>query len=82
MSPLLQQVLVQLAQLSPDEQLEVIVFTAKQLQQRATSKLQRHWRDLKGKAPYPLMGSDAQTWVTQARREDDDRRERGLRGLA
>lgn len=31
----------------------------------------RRWRDIRGAAPYPLLGGDAQKWVTQSRQEDD-----------
>ncbi|MCG3199144.1 MAG: hypothetical protein GHCLOJNM_03653 [bacterium] len=33
------------------------------------------WKDLRGSAPYPLCGEDAQEWVTRTRRESDERRE-------
>lgn len=32
------------------------------------------WKDLRGKAPYPLCGEDAQEWVSRTRRESDERR--------
>lgn len=35
---------------------------------------QRAWKDLRGKAPYPLCGEDAQDWVSRTRRESDERR--------
>jgi hypothetical protein len=35
---------------------------------------------LKGMAPYPLLGEDAQEWVSRTRREADKHRERLLRG--
>ena len=38
---------------------------------------QRAWKDLRGKAPYPLCGEDAQDWVSRTRRESDERRRVG-----
>ncbi|MDB9305083.1 hypothetical protein PN488_11955 [Nodularia spumigena CS-591/12] len=39
----------------------------------------RKWSDLKGMADYPLLGEDAQQWVSQTRREADEHREGLLR---
>jgi hypothetical protein len=36
--------------------------------------------DFAGLAPYPLCGEDAQAWLSRTRREDDEHRERVLRG--
>lgn len=38
-----------------------------------------HWQDICGLMPYPLVGEDAQAWVTRTRRESDEHRERQLR---
>ena len=39
----------------------------------------RHpWRELAGKAPYPLLGEDAQTWVSRSRHEDEAHRQHNL----
>ncbi len=32
------------------------------------------WEDIRGSAPYPLCGEDAQEWVTRTRRESDESR--------
>jgi hypothetical protein len=37
------------------------------------------WQDICGLMPYPLVGEDAQAWVTRTRRESDEHRERYLR---
>ena len=79
MSPLLQALLKQAEQLTPEEQLELISRLADQLRIQTTSpKPQRKWSDLKGLAPYPLMGEDAQEWVSRTRREGDEHREQLL----
>ena len=31
----------------------------------------RAWQEIAGKAPYPLLGEDAQDWISRSRREDD-----------
>lgn len=35
----------------------------------------RSWREIRGRAPYPLCDEDAQAWVTRGRRESAERRE-------
>jgi hypothetical protein len=39
----------------------------------------RQWREIRGAAPYPLLGEDAQTWVSRTRREGDEHRQNQLR---
>ena len=81
MSPLLQALLKQAEQLTPEEQLELISRLADQLRIQTTlPKPQRKWSNLKGLASYPLMGEDAQEWVSRTRREGDEHREQLLRG--
>jgi hypothetical protein len=36
----------------------------------------RTWREIRGSAPYPLCGEDAQAWVSRTRRESDAQRRR------
>lgn len=80
MSPLLAQVLREIEQLNPEEQLEVISHATDLLKcQRATHrKPQRKWLDIAGNAPYPLVGEDAQEWVTRTRGESQQHRDRLL----
>ena len=88
MSPLLQEVLKQVEKLSPGERLELIQQVAEGLKKAelvdGTSaenlKPKRKWSDLKGMAPSPMMGEDAQEWVSRTRWEGDEHRERVLRG--
>jgi hypothetical protein len=37
-------------------------------------KTHRKWRDVIGLLPYPALGMDAQTYISQYRRDDDSRR--------
>jgi len=79
MSPLLQRVLQELAELSAEEQLEVIAQATAHLQRRSVFiKPQRKWQDLKGLAAYPMAGEDAQDWVNRFRSESDEHRQRLL----
>ncbi|NJL36183.1 MAG: hypothetical protein HC840_14995 [Leptolyngbyaceae cyanobacterium RM2_2_4] len=80
MSPLLQQVLQEIEQLTTEEQLKVISHTTEQLKRRTVPHHQpkRKWLDIAGTAPYPLVGEDAQEWVTRTRQESQEHRDRLL----
>ncbi len=75
MSSLLQQILSQVDQLTPAEQMQVIGHLMTQLQNRAviTEKPRKSWQDLEGTAPNLLSGEDAQEWVNRQRDEWDER---------
>ena len=77
MSSLLQQILSQVDQLNPEEQMQVIGYLITQIQNRAviTSKPRRSWQDLEGVAPDLIGGKDAQAWVNCQRDEWDARTE-------
>ena len=62
--------------LAPDEQLYVIAYLAERAQQAYRLAPRRSWREICGTAPYPLLGEDAQDWVSRTRREGDEHRER------
>jgi hypothetical protein len=77
MSPLLQRVLEDIDQLTLEEQFEVIHHTTQQLQSRTTTPTPKlNWLDIAGIAPYPLLGEDAQEWVSRTRQEAQDHRDR------
>lgn len=81
MSPLLDQLLQQVEQLTPEERLELIRQIAQGLKTSdRTLKAKPRWSDLKGMAPYPMMGEDAQEWVSRTRREGDEHRSQVLQG--
>ena len=48
--------------------------------QAANPPRRRAWSEIRGMAPYPLCGEDAQQWITRSRRESDEQREKGVRG--
>jgi len=60
-----------------EEQLYLITLLAEKAQQAYRPAVsRRRWREICGAAPYPLMGEDAQAWVSRTRQEDDEARER------
>ena len=42
----------------------------------------RQWREICGAAPYPMLGEDAQTWVSRTHREGDEHRQNHLRNCS
>ena len=81
MSPLLEHLLQQVEQLTPEDRLELIRQIAQGLKQsEVVVRAKPRWSDLKGMAPYPMMGEDAQDWVSRTRREGDEHRSQVLRG--
>lgn len=81
MSPLLEHLLQQVEQLTPEDRLELIQQIAQGLKQsEVIVRAKPRWSDLKGMVPYPMMGEDAQEWVSRTRREGDEHRSQVLRG--
>lgn len=81
MSPLLEKIYSEIEQLTPEEQLTVMGYLVERVKKHVTQPQPKpKWSDLKGMAPYPLFGEDAQEWVSRTRQEGDDHRERLLRG--
>jgi hypothetical protein len=72
--PVLGEVLEQAERLAIDEQLMLIEYLARRIQQRRQHPV-LEWRDLRGMASSPLFGEDAQAWVSRTRREGDEARE-------
>lgn len=78
MSPQLKEMLRNIDQLSTPEQLEIIRHITDRLQQRQSDQSKRRWLDLAGTVPHPLLGDDAQAWVSYSRREDQEQRNHWL----
>ncbi|MBF2017869.1 MAG: hypothetical protein IGS23_22265 [Rivularia sp. T60_A2020_040] len=80
MSPLVEKILSEIGQLTPFEQLMVMGHLVEQMKNNITkAPTKAKWSDLKGMAPYPLCGEDAQEWVSRTRREGNEHREHLLR---
>jgi hypothetical protein len=80
MSPLLENILSEIEKLTPFEQLTVMEHLVERMKKNITKPHKAKWSDLKGMAPYPLAGEDAQEWVSQTRRYGNEHREHLLRG--
>lgn len=67
-------------QLSLDEQLRLVTKLLERIRQNyaLADKPRPRWNDIYGGAPYPLVGEDAQAWVSKTRSESDAHRERNL----
>ncbi len=77
----LEEIIKRAENLPPDEQLYLISRLADKARQSYQTDQSlpevRYWRDLRVAAPYPLVGEDAQEWVTRTRHESEQ--SRGLR---
>lgn len=74
------QIIKRAGKLTPSERL----LLASRLIQGVRSNLPSHkthrkWRDAVGLLHYPALGMDAQSYISQYRREDDSRRARVIR---
>ncbi len=82
MSPQLQQVLSDIDRLSPTDRIQVMTHVIESIKEYVPIepvRPQRKWSDLRGMVMAPLMGEDAQDWVSRTRREGDEHRESLLR---
>ncbi|BAY40375.1 hypothetical protein NIES2111_47580 [Nostoc sp. NIES-2111] len=76
MSLSLQQMLNEIDQLTPEEQLTVMGYLVERMKQYVLPvKRKRKWSELKGMVSYPLFGEDAQDWVSRTREEGGKHRE-------
>ncbi|MEH1953802.1 MAG: hypothetical protein V7K64_02840 [Nostoc sp.] len=66
MSPSLEKILSEIEQLTPEEQLTVMGHLLERMKKHIIqAQPKRKWSDLKGMASYPLLGEDAQEWVSR-----------------
>jgi hypothetical protein len=65
------------AQLPADERKQLAETIIKELASATAQhpSRRRAWRDIRGCVTYPLLGEDAQAWVTRTRREGDASRD-------
>ena len=55
--------------LQVDEQLRLATHILERARQAVTQEKSRHkWRDIRGLASYPMLGEDAQDWISRTRR--------------
>lgn len=67
--------------LSLAEQLQLVTHLLEKMRRGyiANSAPHHQWHEIRGAAPYPLAGEDAQVWVSRARAGADSHRESSLR---
>jgi hypothetical protein len=73
-SIILQELMQRSTELNNSEKLELISHLANSV--RVGEEVQRshyRWSDIEGALPYPIVGEDAQEWVTRSREESDER---------
>ena len=74
MSSLLEQILQEIEQLSPEEQKQLSERLAERIKTFETvGQPKRSWQELRGIAPNILGGRDAQEWVNELRDEWEGR---------
>ena len=82
MSPLLQEVLKQAEQLTPEDRRELIRQISYGLTNLPVSEKPKHrLSEFRGIAPNLLQGKDAQDWVNELREEWDEREQNLRTGL-
>jgi hypothetical protein len=71
----LETIMQQAEQLSADEQLQLLVRLAERLRWSYVPAVPQlpAWDGLRGLAPYPFLGEDAQAWVSRSRQESEHR---------
>jgi hypothetical protein len=78
-TPSLPQVAALVAQLSPKEKLQLVEQIARGLAATPVAQpaSRRSWREIRDMMASPMLGEDAQAWVSRTRRESDQSREQG-----
>ena len=75
MTVIYNEVLKQVDTLDIAEQLRLATYILEQARQKMTpDKPRRKWSDVCGLYAYPMLGEDAQAWVSRTRREADENR--------
>ena len=70
----LQELMQRSTELDDSEKLELISHLANSVRVgEGTSRPHYRWSDIEGALPYPMVGEDAQEWVTRSREESDER---------
>ena len=71
----LDQMIKQAVVLPMNEQLQLIEYLIHNMQQPRPKTAHRKWRDIRGIARYPMLGQDAQEWVSENRNSENGNRE-------
>jgi len=66
----------QAERLSLEDQLALLARLAETVRYHLRPQVQpRKWHEIRGMVQHPMVGEDAQTWVSRNRQEDDQKRE-------
>ena len=79
MSPQLERIIESINKLSASEQLVVVNHISARLKKDRATETQLRWLDLVGTVPYPMLGEDAQEWVSGSRQDDQKYRDQSLK---
>ena len=76
---LLQNLISQSDQLTAEELLHLVSYlTTRTQRSNLSNRPRRKLSEFKGRAPYPVVGEDAQAWVSRTRQEATEQREQLL----
>ena len=76
----LRELMKQIDTMTLDEQLELVAYVAQKARQsQLTPEPRQKWREIRGLLKEHAPSEDAQTWISQTRREGDEQRESQLR---
>lgn len=76
----LSELMERVSTLTLEEQLTLVRHLTEKVSEAHTgTKPRRKWAEICGAAAYPLLGEDAQAYISRTRREDTESRERQLR---
>jgi hypothetical protein len=79
----LEGIMKQAEALPPDEQLRLIAHLAEKARQAyGVAPVRRRWSELRGAAQYPMVGEDAQDWVSRTRKESEEDRAGGRESVS
>ncbi len=71
----LDEIIKQADKLAPEEQLRLIAHIAQKAQEAyRETRPRRQWSEICGSASYPMVGEDAQQWVSRSRSESNEQR--------
>lgn len=70
-SAMLKELMKRADELTPDEKLVLASHLIEQARLADDSQPRRKWSEIRGAAPYPVVGEDAQAWVSRTRQESE-----------
>ena len=65
------EIMKQVDELSVDEKLRLASHLIEKAREGGEMQPRRKWMDIHGSAPYPMVGEDAQAWISRNREESE-----------